>query len=223
VEDTALFRWSKFVREDQLDEWEIRLIASDVVYSVESLVKRKRIAISSYAPSREEMEALKDRFGGGVTRINPEDWQSLAVDGPGFLLRIRDRILITGAVDPVVIREMEETHPDRIVLNFPPQLAFGTGSHPTSAGCLRLLVDFAKRCQRSGNEWRMLDLGCGSGILAIAAAKLGAGEVLAIELDSMALKYAMGMPGDTESRIRLSLFMATASPCWARQRGGNSI
>ncbi len=167
------------------------MIAADVVYSVEKLVKRKRLKISSYAESWDEMEAIRARFGGGVTQVNPEDWQALGVKGEDLLLRIRDRILISGSEDPARLQELEKANPDRIVLSFPPQLAFGTGSHPTSAGCLRLMTDFAKNCQRTGKDWRVLDVGCGSGILAIAAAKLGAKGVVAIELDSMALKYAI--------------------------------
>jgi ribosomal protein L11 methyltransferase len=87
-----------------------------------------------------------------------------------------------------VIRRLTDENPGRIVLSFPPQLAFGTGSHPTTAGCLRFLSDFSK--SRRGLPWSVLDLGCGSGILAIAAAKLGATRVVAVENDGMALIYA---------------------------------
>lgn len=188
MENKILFRWSKFIAEEQQDEWENKMIAADVVYSVERLVKRKRLKISSYGESRGEMEILQSRYGGGVTQVNPEDWQPLAVDGADLLLRIRDRIVVTGSDDPAVIRDLEKANPGRTVLSLPPQLAFGTGSQPTTAGCLRLMVDFAKKCDQ---PWSVLDVGCGSGILAIAAAKLGAEKVVAIELDSMALEYAV--------------------------------
>lgn len=67
--------------------------------------------------------------------------------------------------------------PEEEVIDLDPQMAFGTGEHATTRGCLRLL-DGALRL---GD--RVLDVGSGSGILAIAAAKLGAGEVVAIEED----------------------------------------
>ncbi len=67
--------------------------------------------------------------------------------------------------------------PEEVVIDLDPQMAFGTGEHATTRGCLRLL-DGALRL---GD--RVLDVGSGSGILAIAAAKLGAGEVVAIEED----------------------------------------
>jgi ribosomal protein L11 methyltransferase len=65
-----------------------------------------------------------------------------------------------------------------------PGLAFGTGSHPTT----RLVLQFLER-RIAGGE-RVLDYGCGSGILAISAAKLGAGRVSATDIDPDALETA---------------------------------
>jgi len=71
--------------------------------------------------------------------------------------------------------------PDAIRIELDPGLAFGTGTHPTTALCLEWLdsQDVAGR--------QVVDYGCGSGILAIAAAKLGAGSVLAMDIDPQAL------------------------------------
>jgi len=71
-----------------------------------------------------------------------------------------------------------------IVIEIDPGMAFGTGQHPTTAMCLRALEELV----RPGV--RVLDLGCGSGILAIAAAKLGATRVLALDIDSSAVRAA---------------------------------
>jgi ribosomal protein L11 methyltransferase len=67
-------------------------------------------------------------------------------------------------------------------LSLDPGLAFGTGSHPST----RLVLQFLERTLRGGES--MLDYGCGSGILAIAAAKLGARKVDAVDLDPQALE-----------------------------------
>jgi ribosomal protein L11 methyltransferase len=69
-----------------------------------------------------------------------------------------------------------------------PGLAFGTGSHPTTFLCLRWLTETLQ--QSSAEPLDLLDYGCGSGILAIAAAKLGAASVLGVDIDSNALEVA---------------------------------
>ena len=71
--------------------------------------------------------------------------------------------------------------PHAVVVRLDPGLAFGTGTHPTTALCLQLL-DALPVTGRS-----MIDYGCGSGILAIAALKLGASHVIAVDLDPQAL------------------------------------
>jgi ribosomal protein L11 methyltransferase len=77
-----------------------------------------------------------------------------------------------------------EPAPDEVVLHLDPGMAFGTGLHPTTQLCVRLLERFARP------EVQMLDLGTGSGILAIAAAKLGAAPVLALDTDPVAVEVA---------------------------------
>jgi len=72
-----------------------------------------------------------------------------------------------------------------IVLEIDPGMAFGTGQHPTTAMCLSALADLV----RPGMA--VLDLGCGSGILAIAAAKLGAARVIALDIDPNAVRAAL--------------------------------
>ena len=71
------------------------------------------------------------------------------------------------------------------VLRLDPGLAFGTGTHPTTRMCLRWIASHAPAGQR------VLDYGCGSGILAIAAAKFGAAEVHAVDIDEAAVKSTL--------------------------------
>ncbi len=72
----------------------------------------------------------------------------------------------------------------RAAVQIDPGLAFGTGSHPTT----RLALRFLERTLRGGES--LLDYGCGSGILAIAAAKLGAARIDAVDLDPEAVETA---------------------------------
>ena len=70
----------------------------------------------------------------------------------------------------------------RQVIRLDPGLAFGTGTHPTTRMCLRWI---ASRAQMAGK--RVLDYGCGSGILAIGAAKFGAAQIDAVDIDEAAV------------------------------------
>ncbi|MFY9328735.1 MAG: 50S ribosomal protein L11 methyltransferase [Georgfuchsia sp.] len=76
--------------------------------------------------------------------------------------------------------------PTAINLQLDPGMAFGTGSHPTTRLCLEWLLNVVSQ----GDT--LLDYGCGSGILAIASAKLGASQVVGIEIDEQAIAAAQG-------------------------------
>ena len=82
------------------------------------------------------------------------------------------------------------------VIEIDPGMAFGTGQHPTTAMCLRALEESASRPGESPSATggrpgdAVLDLGAGSGILAIAAARLGAKRALALDIDPQAVKAA---------------------------------
>lgn len=73
---------------------------------------------------------------------------------------------------------------DRLVIELDPGMAFGTGTHATTTMCLEILERLIK-----GGE-RVIDVGCGSGILSIAAALLGASQVQALDYDPVAVKVA---------------------------------
>jgi ribosomal protein L11 methyltransferase len=75
---------------------------------------------------------------------------------------------------------------DLSTIYIPANLAFGTGEHATTAGCLRLLTDIAPKAA----DWNFLDAGTGTGILAIAALRLGAKKVLAFDFDPTAIRVA---------------------------------
>lgn len=95
----------------------------------------------------------------------------------------------------LVIRPTWRRHrrrPGDVVLALDPGMAFGTGLHPTTRLCLAGLEDLADRGRLAsgsarGGSARVLDVGCGSGILAIAAARLGAGDVVAVDPDPIAV------------------------------------
>jgi ribosomal protein L11 methyltransferase len=98
-----------------------------------------------------------------------------------------------------------EPGPDDVVLDLDPGMAFGTGLHPTTRLCLIALESLADRGRLRGA--RVLDVGCGSGILAIAAAKLGAASVVGIDVDPIAVEATLanaatnGLSGRISARL----------------------
>jgi ribosomal protein L11 methyltransferase len=103
-----------------------------------------------------------------------------------------------------------ETPPEtngRLVLTLEPGRAFGTGQHATTAGCLELLEAIVERERPT----RAVDLGTGSGILAIAAARLGVSEILAIDSDPDAVASATANVERNDLRDRIRCACADAS------------
>lgn len=83
----------------------------------------------------------------------------------------------------------------RIPIKIDPGMAFGTGTHPTTQLCLELMEKYFDKYQAERSEERLarndmnvIDVGCGSGILSIAALKLGAGKVLGVDIDIESVK-----------------------------------
>ena len=127
---------------------------------------------------------LRERFGAlnpeaeiTVSGVNEEDWANSwkAYYKP---IKIGERIVIVPAWEKYSAEEGE------IIVRMDPGMAFGTGTHETT----RLVIKLLEKYIKSG--MRVADVGCGSGILAICASKLGAGECKAYDIDPVAVKVA---------------------------------
>jgi ribosomal protein L11 methyltransferase len=99
-------------------------------------------------------------------------------------VRVGARLLVIPALAAEARGDSIESGPGDLVLYIQPGLAFGTSSHPTTRMCLELLE------QHMQTGFTVLDVGCGTGVLAIAAAKLGAVRVHAIDIDPGAIQVA---------------------------------
>lgn len=80
--------------------------------------------------------------------------------------------------------EVDDAQPDDVLIALDPGMAFGTGTHPSTQLCLMACEDILEERPHLS----VLDLGCGSGILSIAAVKLGAASALALDIDEIAVK-----------------------------------
>lgn len=111
-----------------------------------------------------------------VREVPDEDWVRLTQSqfGP---IEVGDRLLIVPSWHH---DEMPVT--ERVILALDPGLAFGTGSHPTTHLCLKWMAS------NLPEKARVLDYGCGSGILAIAAQLFGAGQTWAVDIDEQAVE-----------------------------------
>lgn len=109
------------------------------------------------------------------------------------------RPLWFGARLCVAPTELAPDREDAIVVKLDPGLAFGTGSHPSTAACLEWLAT------ADLNDARILDYGCGSGVLAIAACKLGARRAAALDIDPQARTACLDNARGNDCAARVSV------------------
>ena len=112
----------------------------------------------------------------------------------------------------------------RQVIRLDPGLAFGTGTHPTTRMCLRWIAAHSATRGAAGGWGRVLDYGCGSGILAIGAAKFGAADIDAVDIDDAAVEQTRlnaeangvvlraGLPGRAGGKYQVVLANILAVP-----------
>ena len=146
-------------------------------------------SVSVYLPAErsvaECISFLRERFAASeltdakieTVGVNEEDWANSwkAYYKP---IKIGERLVIVPAWEKYTPAEGE------LIVRMDPGMAFGTGTHETTRLVIKLLETYTKE------GCRMLDVGTGSGILAICASKLGAGECRAYDIDPMAVRVA---------------------------------
>lgn len=182
----GMWVWSKLSGVQWLDAWEERFYGNPNTV-ITHLKSGKSLRVEVYCESEAEAEEIRGEFGGSVRRMKKDGWMRQQV-GRQEPLKIRNRLVITQDDRSATRRRLERQYPGRIVLSIPAEMAFGTGDHPTTATCLRYLTDEAKARQETA--WSMLDMGCGSGVLALSARLLGAEGCEAMDYDPKAVEVA---------------------------------
>lgn len=137
-----------------------------------------RAVLVAHFADEADARAAADALGGELGFIEGDDWRHAwkAFFKP---TRVGTRIVVRPTWEPF------DAAPDDVVLLIDPGQAFGTGTHETTRLVLALCEDLVR------GEERVLDVGCGSGILAIAALKLGAASARGVDVDPIAARTAL--------------------------------
>ncbi len=169
--------------------------------------------VEVYAGLAQDIIPLLNRFGGSVSEVRPEQWQPSPVTARGKPLGVGGRLLVTSREEELALLRL--AHPTQQVLCIPAAMAFGTGEHATTSMCLRLLLDVAR--QRRAERWGLLDLGTGSGILALTGLAFGATSSYGVDNDPHAVRTAKenaALNGLLGLKIR---FSRADLPTWPRR------
>jgi ribosomal protein L11 methyltransferase len=168
-------------------------------FSLDEIRHSPTTSVKAYFAAGDDIEALLAETGAfldglaarhpglvlgkpSLSKVRSEDWSS-SWKAHFKPVRVGRRLL--------VVPSWEEPHarPDDIVLRLDPGMAFGTGGHETTRLCLELLERIMDGMPLTLSP-AVLDLGTGSGILAMAAVRLGAGRVRAVDIDPQAVEVA---------------------------------
>lgn len=145
-----------------------------------------------------QLPLFAERFSYKVEQLEDKDWEREWMDN-FHPMKFGERLWICPSW-----REVPE--PNSVTVMLDPGLAFGTGTHPTTSLCLSWLdgLDLTDKT--------IIDFGCGSGILAIAALKLGAKQAIGIDIDPQALQASQANAERNHVSDRLSLYLAKDAP-----------
>src|SRR5216683_423772 len=155
------------------------------------------------------LSSLGPQFVGELqTRVvNEEDWANAWKDY-FHVTHIGRRLLIRPSWRDYTPKD------DEVVIELDPGMAFGTGLHPTTRMCLEQVE------QRTRPGMRVLDVGTGSGILALAAAKLGAASVYCIDNSSVAVESAAANAAMNNLGDKITVVLGTLDEAEAARRAG---
>lgn len=212
-------RW--LVLSVRLADAELRPLAVDALVALGAgAVQETGDALVTYLPPPSDPEAFADEARAAVADALPDGaapevswhWQDNEDWARTWKQGLAPRVLSPRLVVKPTWTEWEAV-PGQVVLDVDPQMAFGTGEHATTRGCLRLL----DRVVREGD--RVLDVGSGSAILAIAAVRLGAREAVAVEYDPDANLNARENIEQNGTEGRVHIVEALAEPGMLAEMG----
>jgi ribosomal protein L11 methyltransferase len=178
--------WSRLSSIKWEDAWVERLrFAGEQNLVIKKFPASRSIKLDLYT-NASTGKKVKAAFGGTLRPFDAAGWQPPAS-------KIADPLRISGVLRIYRDKKLyaqERSAGKGLPLLIPSGMAFGTGDHATTARCLQLLVEAVDPLRASGKPWSVLDLGCGSGILALAAETLGAQKVLGCDFDAACVRIS---------------------------------
>ena len=144
----------------------------------------KRLELEIVCRSRSDSSALLKEFGGRI-EVLPRNWLERFTRADSKPIKIGKRLVLSSVGGTLVSRLSR--YKDRSHIIIPASLAFGTGEHVTTAMSLRFLEQLTRHWKPG---WSLVDLGTGSGILALSAKCFGADRVIGIDNDPAAISVA---------------------------------
>lgn len=174
-----MYRWTRLSSQKWEDVWTERLQFLDPgTVMMLTWPESRALKIEAFC-DKKTATALVQRFGGRATKLAAQVWTGVP-DKPRAPLSIRGKLHIFSDE-----ASWKKSSAQVSAICIPAGMAFGTGDHDTTATCLRLLTDLAPTLAPG---WSAIDAGTGSGILAIAAEKLGATRVDALDFDPVCVR-----------------------------------
>ncbi|MBQ4614067.1 MAG: 50S ribosomal protein L11 methyltransferase [Akkermansia sp.] len=212
-----MWLWYKTAPHHEESKWqEITADMPGAVISAEFNAQKIRVEV--YTETAEEAFVLQACYGGNTQQIKDVDWVAATAPENTPPLLIRDKIVISASDNPDVLDELRRKYPRRIILTFPAEMAFGTGNHATTSTCLRMLCD---EVVNRTTPWTLTDIGCGTGVLALAGLRLGAESAVSFDFDPKAVEVAERNIIRNGGADNLKLFQADVFE-WKPARGEQS-
>ena len=179
--------WTRLTSKRHEDAWIERLrFAGPESLVIKAFPASRTLRLDLYTNHATGKRLVKN-FGGTLRPFNMATWTppSTKRHTP---LRIASTLCLYDDRKSFLTDQKKTSPKKQLSLFIPAGMAFGTGEHATTANCLRLLCKIAKTL--SSNNWSLLDLGSGSGILALAGELLGAKKILGLDFDKQCVSIS---------------------------------
>lgn len=200
-----MWQWHKTAAAEYEQTWQER-VGKLPGAVISAGFQASRLSIDVYTENAEEALVLQACYGGTVEELTTTDWVAATAPENTPPLIIRDKLVISASADAQVLAELQAKYPKRIILTFPAERAFGTGNHATTSTCLRMLCDHVRNLP--AGSWTLSDIGCGTGVLALAGLRLGAASAISFDFDPVAVEVAARNIERNGGADNLELFQA---------------